>query len=554
MMKCTSQSRAGMTKFGFLFGAILWCLVAFLIYRLGAFGTLIKEQAPASNDPTNAQTSHDADSAPDSPEDAVASTANSASEPIVLSPSDNSVRINFPSRELPEFEFPECMGGTVSRDSLKGQRWVASFVFTRCVTTCPIITRNLMELQKRVPKSESDIKFVTFSVNSSHDTAEVLKSYSEIYSADHERWKFLTGDEDTIHSLIRDGFAQVVLPTVGEERKPGYEVAHSNRVVLVNEDSIPVATYLATRDEDIVKLRRVLEGKDPFPQPSSISGFSFSNPPSAPVNVEIRKSDDPKPAQSGDTGPESSQEETEINQTNPADALEKGKSGPSDSADEQTEALSAVRLYPNSLTAALPGVATISIPNFTGLMTAYRPTDETRQLQQSAESTPEAANSRIEKLLPSWAVALPKVNAILNGTSTVLLLLGITAIKKKNQSLHKNFMISAFLVSVLFLLSYLTYHYALGEYTGEHGRRFVGSQIASVVYMSILIPHIILAIFVPFLAIRVFQHAFASRWEEHRRLARITFPIWLFVSVTGVVIYWMLYQWPAPAANALAVN
>ena len=73
-----------MTKFGFLFGAILWCLVAFLIYRLGAFGTLIKEQAPASNDPTNAQTSHDADSAPDSPEDAVASTANSASEPIVL--------------------------------------------------------------------------------------------------------------------------------------------------------------------------------------------------------------------------------------------------------------------------------------------------------------------------------------------------------------------------------------------------------------------------------------------------------------------------------------
>ena len=107
---------------------------------------------------------------------------------------------------------------------------------------------------------------------------------------------------------------------------------------------------------------------------------------------------------------------------------------------------------------------------------------------------------------------------------------------------------------MLFLLSYLTYHYALGEYTGEHGRRFVGSQIASVVYMSILIPHIILAIFVPFLAIRVFQHAFASLWEEHRRLARITFPIWLFVSVTGVVIYWMLYQLPAPAANALAVN
>ena len=108
-------------------------------------------------------------------------------------------------------------------------------------------------------------------------------------------------------------------------------------------------------------------------------------------------------------------------------------------------------------------------------------------------------------------------------------------------------MISAFVISVLFLVSYLGYHYALGKYTGEHGRRFSGEGIWAVIYPLVLWPHVALAATVPFLAVGVFRHAFAERWEAHKRLARVTLPIWLYVSVTGVVIYGMLYHWPQSA-------
>ena len=84
----------------------------------------------------------------------------------------------------------------------------------------------------------------------------------------------------------------------------------------------------------------------------------------------------------------------------------------------------------------------------------------------------------------------------------------------------------------------------LYRFTGYRGRAFEGSTLATRLYFSILIPHVILAAIVPILALRVFYLAFKERWPEHRRLAKITLPIWLFVSITGVVIYGMLYHWP----------
>jgi uncharacterized membrane protein YozB (DUF420 family) len=167
---------------------------------------------------------------------------------------------------------------------------------------------------------------------------------------------------------------------------------------------------------------------------------------------------------------------------------------------------------------------------------------------KSAESDSEAAasdrNEKIEQKLPVWASRLPSINAALNSCCTILLVAGLIAIKRQNRILHRNLMVTAFLVSVVFLACYLTYHQALHHFTGERGRAFVGSATATLVYRSILIPHVILAVFVPVLAIRVFVHAWRERWPEHRRLAKITFPIWLFVSITGVVIYGMLYHWP----------
>ena len=150
--------------------------------------------------------------------------------------------------------------------------------------------------------------------------------------------------------------------------------------------------------------------------------------------------------------------------------------------------------------------------------------------------------------MPPWARMLPTVNSGLNTLSAILLMMGLIAINTGKRQRHRNLMITAFLTSAVFLACYLTYHYALGKYTGEHGKKFPGDGVATIVYQLILWPHIVLAVFVPFLAVRVFMHAFAERWNAHKKLAKITFPIWMFVSVTGVVIYGMLYHWPWPMA------
>lgn len=137
---------------------------------------------------------------------------------------------------------------------------------------------------------------------------------------------------------------------------------------------------------------------------------------------------------------------------------------------------------------------------------------------------------------------LPKVNATLNGLSAVFLTTGYFFIRKKQVQTHRLFMGLAFATSVLFLASYLFYH-------AHHGAtRFPGTGWAKVGYLTILISHTILAIVIVPLVLRTLWLALSSRFEAHRRLARWTFPLWLYVSVTGVIVYWMLYEvaWSCP--------
>jgi protein SCO1/2/putative membrane protein len=105
-------------------------------------------------------------------------------------------------------------------------------------------------------------------------------------------------------------------------------------------------------------------------------------------------------------------------------------------------------------------------------------------------------------------------------------------------------MLTAFSVSVAFLACYLTYHLALDHYTGSSSKKFAGSGHVRAVYFSILISHVVLAALVPVLALVTIYRALKCQWGKHKRIARITFPIWLYVSVTGVIIYLMLYHWP----------
>jgi uncharacterized membrane protein YozB (DUF420 family) len=130
----------------------------------------------------------------------------------------------------------------------------------------------------------------------------------------------------------------------------------------------------------------------------------------------------------------------------------------------------------------------------------------------------------------------PAINATLNGTSAVLLLVGHGFIKRGRMAAHRAVMLAAVAVSTLFLISYLYYHAHVGSV------RFQGRGWSRVVYFSILISHTILAATIVPLVIITLTRALRERFDRHRAIARWTYPLWLYVSVTGVVIYFMLYH------------
>lgn len=136
--------------------------------------------------------------------------------------------------------------------------------------------------------------------------------------------------------------------------------------------------------------------------------------------------------------------------------------------------------------------------------------------------------------------SLAPLNAILNSTAFFLLVAGFVFIKRKNVRAHRACMISALVVSAAFLLSYLTFHWHYGDV------RFGGQGWIRPVYFAILIPHIILAGFIVPLALVTLYYALRGRFPSHRRVAKWTWPLWLYVSVTGVVIYLMLYKLYTP--------
>lgn len=131
---------------------------------------------------------------------------------------------------------------------------------------------------------------------------------------------------------------------------------------------------------------------------------------------------------------------------------------------------------------------------------------------------------------------LPKLNAALNATAAVLLLCAYTLIRRGRREAHKRVMLAAFTVSVLFLISYLIYHAQVGSVRYPHP-----GAIRSV-YLAILFTHTVLAAAVPVLAIITLRRGLKGNFARHKAIARWTLPIWLYVSVTGVVVYLMLYQ------------
>lgn len=131
---------------------------------------------------------------------------------------------------------------------------------------------------------------------------------------------------------------------------------------------------------------------------------------------------------------------------------------------------------------------------------------------------------------------LPTLNAILNSISAILLVTGYSFIRRKNITAHRACMVAAFITSSVFLTSYLIYHFNVGSV------KFQGQGPVRLLYFAILLTHIVLAITIVPMIFITFARALKGRFDRHRAIARWTFPLWLYVSVTGVVVYLMLYR------------
>ena len=136
---------------------------------------------------------------------------------------------------------------------------------------------------------------------------------------------------------------------------------------------------------------------------------------------------------------------------------------------------------------------------------------------------------------------LPAVNAILNGASALLLVAGYLAIRNRRVVWHRTLMLSALGTSILFLASYLYYHYHAGT------TRFTATGWVRPLYFAVLLTHTVLAIVIVPLVILTLYRALCADFARHRRIARLTLPVWLYVSVTGITVYMMLYQFFPPA-------
>lgn len=327
--------------------------------------------------------------------------------------------------EVPDFAFTERSGRTVTREDLLGKPWIVGLFFTSCAGPCPRLNGDIRRyLQDQL--AGSDVRIVSLTVDPEHDTPEVLREYADAFTADADRWLFLTGDERALHTFAIDGLRLAVSPPPEDANAAGrlaqrLDITHATRLVAVDR-----------------------EGR--------IAGY-----------------------------------------------YDCGGEGAADPA-----AIEA---------------------SFAALLARARALDE------------DAPRS-----------ILPRVNATLNGVAAVLLVVGLVAIRRGRRSLHAGLMRSAFVASAAFLACYLYYHLVVLPVSGGP-TPYHGTGWRRPAYLAMLASHVVLAVVNLPMVLRTLWLAHRERWAAHRRWAHWTYPIWLYVSVTGVLVYAVLYHWnpPGPA-------
>lgn len=409
----------------------------------------------------------------------------------------------WPEKGIEDFSLTERSGKTVTKKDLLGKPWVACFVFTRCAGPCPRVSGQFYQLQKDL--KDLDFRLVTITVDPKHDTPEVLSQYAELMGADPQKWLFLTGDQKDIFHLIEKSFLMPVQENVGPARKPGFEVIHTTNVMLVDPKGRVLGKFNAVDDAQMAELRREVR--------QLVKGEAKDN--------------------------------------KKADAKDKTQSAPKAETDQKTDTPANDKQKPTAKPPAKAGMISLSTQLLPLLLlqsdTEAEPAAEAEPVEVATETEETVVAEAEPAQAPAWVMQLPALNAGLNGLATVLLMVGYGFIRKGEQEKHKKTMLTAFGVSILFLVFYLIYHFALQSYTGDASRKFQGEGLIRPVYYFILITHVVLAAAVPVLAWMTIRRGLKQQWEAHRRIAKITFPIWLYVSITGVVIYFMLYHLPGAA-------
>jgi protein SCO1/2 len=322
------------------------------------------------------------------------------------------------SYPVADFSLTERSGRTVTKADLLGKVWIGSFVLVRCPDgKCPQVTGTMEQFQKDFA-ARKDVELVTFTVDPDRDTPDELKRYAETFHADPDKWLFLTGDEDTIHGLMRSVYIRA-----GEGGKKTKE--HALRLIVVDKQGMMRGSYLGM-----------------------------------------------KPA-TGDAG-----------------------------ADDEIFAAEMKRL----------------------------------RVQVNSLSSPE---------LPAFMPRdVPAFNATLNAASACLIVLGYLCIRRRWVRVHATLMLSAVAVSTVFLASYLYFHLVIrqGVPTRFADRAPDAPGWVGTLYMVILISHTILAVPAAPMVLTSAYLGLRGKILSHVRLVKWTFPIWLYVSVTGVVVYYMLYR------------
>ena len=157
---------------------------------------------------------------------------------------------------VPDFKLVNQEGKEVTLADLKGKIWIASFIFTRCHSSCPTVSATMARLRDELPK---DIQLVSFSVDPRHDTPEVLAAYAKHFMADPKNWWFLTGDKEQIYRVSKKGFLLAVEENPDPRADPGDLVVHSNRVVLVDPTGMARTTYNCLEPASVDLIKRAVE-------------------------------------------------------------------------------------------------------------------------------------------------------------------------------------------------------------------------------------------------------------------------------------------------------